>query len=69
MADTQFTLGELALLKSAYASGTLRIRYEDRMVDYASADDLLKRISFIESRLATNGPRPRAGFASFSRGE
>lgn len=61
---------ELTALKAAYASGTLRVSYDGRSIEYASEADLIKRIRTIERALASAaGTRPPvAGFASFSRG-
>ncbi len=61
---------ELAALKAAYASGTLRVSYDGRSIEYASEADLIKRIRTIERAIAaSSGTRPPvAGFASFSRG-
>ena len=66
-----WTQAELDALKSAYASGTLRVSYEGKTVEYAGAIDLLSRIRTIEREMATNaGARlPVAGLAGFSRGE
>ena len=61
---------ELDALKTAFASGTLRVRYEDKLIEYGSADDLMKRIQTIENeiRASSGNPRPVAGYASFGRG-
>jgi len=66
-----WTQAELDALKAAYASGTLRVSYDGKTVEYASADDLKKRIQTIESAInsANGNPRPIAGFASFGRGD
>jgi len=67
-----WTTAELDALKRAYASGTLRVSYDGRTVEYGSADDLLKRIRTIESEIASSSAataRPIAGFAGFSRGD
>jgi hypothetical protein len=67
-----WTTAELDALKRAYASGTLRVSYDGRSVEYGSADDLLKRIRTIEAEIAaTSGAtkRPLAGYAGFSRGD
>lgn len=67
-----FTQGELDALKRAYASGTTRVTYEGKTVEYATAKDLMQRISFIERALAPNSPRaarPSAGFVRFRRGD
>ena len=62
---------ELDALRRAYASGTLRITYEGRTVQYDDADGLLKRIKTIEESInAGNGRRrPRVGIVRFSRGD
>lgn len=66
---TSWSDTELAALKRAYASGTLRVSYEGKSVEYGSADDLLSRIRTIERELAgENKPLPIAGFAGFRRG-
>ncbi|ALK09012.1 phage head-tail joining protein [Blastochloris viridis] len=66
-----WTTTELDALKRAYASGTLRVSYDGKTVEYGSADDLLKRIRTIESEMAaaSGSGRPVAGFATFSRGD
>lgn len=66
---TQWTEAELAALKRAYASGTLRVSYDGKSVEYGSADDLLSRIRTIEREMSsTSSPLPVAGFAGFRRG-
>src|SRR5581483_6789782 len=71
MAQVTWTESELAALKRAYASGTLRVSYDGKTVEYGSADDLLKRIRTIEREqaAASEAPLPIAGFAGFSRGD
>ena len=66
-----WTQAELDALKSAYASGTLRVSYEGKTVEYAGAIDLLSRIRTIEREMAASarGMLPVAGLAGFSRGE
>ena len=62
---------ELDALRRAYASGTLRVTYNGKTVEYGSADDLLKRIQTIENAIsaASGSPRPIAGYAGFGRGD
>jgi hypothetical protein len=62
---------ELDALRRAYASGTLRVTYNGKTVEYGSADDLLKRIQTIENAIsaASGTPRPVAGYARFGRGD
>ena len=61
---------ELDALRKAYASGTLRVSFEGRSVEYGSAADLLSRIRTIEAEMATqSGNRPpKRSLASFGRG-
>ena len=65
-----WTEPELAALRKAYASGTLRVSFEGRSVEYGSAADLLSRIRTIEAEMATqSGTRPpKRSLASFGRG-
>jgi len=67
---TTWTETEVAALRRAYASGTLRVSYDGRSVEYGSAEDLLRRIRLIEGELAasTGKPKPRRSFASFAKG-
>ena len=69
-AMTDWTEVELAALKRAYASGTTRVSYDGKSVDYGTAEDLLARIRTIERAIARVGrPLPVAGLAGFSRGD
>ena len=67
---TNWTESELSALRRAYASGTTRVSYDGKSVDYGSAEDLLARIRTIERAIAgTAHPLPIAGRAGFSRGD
>ncbi len=61
---------ELAALKRAYASGTMRVSYDGKSIEYGSAADLLARIRRIEAEMAaaSGTPKPRRSFATFSKG-
>ena len=65
-----WTDAELAALKRAYASGTLRVSYDGKSVEYGSAADLLARIRTIEAEMARASGRakPRRSYAAFSKG-
>lgn len=67
---TTWTDTELTALRRAYASGTLRVSYDGKSVEYGTAEDLLKRIRVIESEIAEaqGKPKPRRSFASFAKG-
>ena len=65
-----WTATELEALRRAYASGTLRVSYDGKSVEYGSADDLLKRIRTIEAEMAAaaGNPKPRRSLATFRKG-
>ena len=65
-----WTQSELDALKKAYVSGTLRVSYDGRMVEYGSEADLIRRIRVIEREIAvaSGKPRPSHSLASFSKG-
>jgi len=65
-----WTPSELDALRKAYASGTLRVSFEGRSVEYGSASDLLSRIRTIEVEMAAQSgrKRPSRSLASFARG-
>lgn len=52
-----WTQAELDALRSAYASGTTRVTYEGRTVEYDTGASLLDRIRVIEAGFA--GPNRR----------
>ena len=61
---------ELAALRKAYASGTLRVSYEGRSVEYGAEADLIQRIRTIESEMAMAEGRPKRkrSLATFRKG-
>ena len=65
-----WTQSELDALRKAYASGTLRVSFEGRSVEYGSASDLLSRIRTIEGEMQAQSGRkpPRRSLASFAKG-
>lgn len=65
-----WSLSELDALRRAYASGTLRVTFEGRSVEYGSAVDLLSRIRTIETEMQSqSGSKPpRRSLAAFGRG-
>jgi hypothetical protein len=65
-----WTGAELDALKRSYASGTLRVSYEGKTVEYGSEADLIRRIRTIEGEMAVlaGNPRPRRSLASFRKG-
>ena len=65
-----WTQSELDALKAAYASGTLRVSYDGRSVEYGSEDDLMRRIRVVERGIAAvaGKPKPSRSLASFTKG-
>ena len=65
-----WTVPELEAVRKAYASGTLRVSFEGRSVEYGSAVDLLSRIRTIEAEMQSqSGTKPpRRSLAAFGRG-
>ena len=66
-----WTQAELDALKAAYASGTTRVTYEGKTVEYDTEAALLRRIQTIEASISADAgtPRPVAGYAGFGRGD
>ena len=64
------TQAELDALKRAYASGTLRVSYDGKTVEYGSEADLIRRIRTIEGEIAvlSGNPKPRRSLARFAKG-
>lgn len=64
-----WTQAELDALKAAYATGTTRVSYEGKTVEYDTGAQLLARIRVIEGEVAgtSAGRRPSVGFVTFSR--
>lgn len=60
---------ELAALKQAYRSGTRRVSYDGKLVEYDDEAGLRRRIAFLEAEIAgqAGSARPVAGFATFRR--
>jgi hypothetical protein len=71
MVSMSWTQAELDALKAAYASGTMRVTYDGKTVEYDSEAALLRRIQTIEGAInaAAGTPRPAAGYAAFDRGD
>ena len=65
-----WTQAELDALKRAYASGTLRVSYEGKTVEYGSEADLIRRIRTIEGEIAvlSGNSKPRRSLARFGKG-
>jgi hypothetical protein len=54
-----FTSNDLATIDKAIAAGARSVRFQDREVEYASMDDLLKaRTEILNELSAQTGPQP-----------
>lgn len=65
-----YTQAQLDALDAAIASGTLRVRYEDRDITYRDLDELRQARQIVQADLAgqSGTPRQTRSFASFSKG-
>ena len=65
-----WTQTELDALTQAYASGTLRVSYDGKTVEYGAEADLLRRIRTIEAEMAAaeGRPNPKRSFVTFRKG-
>lgn len=65
-----YSAAQLATLQNALASGTLRIRFEDRSVEYRSMEELRQAIQIVEDALAVDSgvPKQMRSLARFSKG-
>ena len=69
MSTTSYTQADLDSLKRALASGTRRVQFGDRSVEYASVDDLKKAISTVQAALdAQAGNKPVRQILLYSDG-
>ena len=50
---TDWTETELSALRRAYASGTTRVSYDGKSINYGSDAELANAISDLETRIAT----------------
>jgi hypothetical protein len=56
-----YTQSQLEALEAALASGTLRVSFEGRSMEYRSVEELKKAIAEVKSGLAAQDPsRPRS---------
>ncbi len=56
-----YTKTQLEALEAALASGTLRVSFEGRSIEYRSVDELKKAIAEVKAALAAADPeRPRS---------
>jgi hypothetical protein len=59
---------DLEALEAAIASGTLRVKYRDKEVEYRSLDELLRARDLIRKDLAVTSGRTTRIFSEHDRG-
>lgn len=66
----EYTVGQLASLKAAYAQGALRVRYSDKEVEYRSLSEMKALINEIDESIsgATSANTKRFSLGSHHRG-
>ena len=63
-----YTDAQLVALESALASGTLRVTYDGRTVEYRSVDELSKAIRIVRAALTPATPRLTHMHPAYSKG-
>jgi hypothetical protein len=62
-----FTTEQLNALEAAIATGSKRVKYADKEVEYQSLDDMLRLRDLMQSELGQK-PKTKRFFANFSKG-
>lgn len=62
-----YTHIQLDALKAAYASGTLRVSYDGKSVEYRSLADLERAISVVTAELSPTTVPERSSLATFTK--
>ena len=65
---SRFTEDQLKKLKTAYASGVLRVRYGDTDITYQSMAEMRKAISVLEKELGVNKQKIRLSTVQYDNG-
>ena len=63
-----FTTPDLAELEKAIKTGTLRVKYADREVEYRSLDEMLRLRDLMRKELGLAPTGPLRWFAAHSKG-
>ena len=63
-----WTSTDLSTIETAIASGTLRVQFADRMVEYRSISELLKARDAMKTSLETTASTSRTSYVEHSRG-
>lgn len=68
MPETSWTTEDLTAIEVAIASGTRRVKYKDRDVEYSSLSELLKIRDLIRAALGVTSGRNTRILSEFDRG-
>lgn len=70
MACTQYTLEQYQTLSDAIATGSKKVKYGDKEVEYRSLDEMIRILGLMKDCLfpSANGGNNSRKFASFSKG-
>lgn len=63
-----YTAAQLAALETAFASGTLRVSYDGKSIEYRSMADLERAIAVVRAALYPASVPARSSVAIFSKG-
>lgn len=66
--EAGFTQSQLIAIEAAITNGSLRVKYQDREVEYRSMEELLKVRDLIRKDLGITSGRNKRIFSEFSRG-
>lgn len=63
-----YTQTQLEALQAALASGTLRVSYDGKTVEYRSVDELIRAIAVVEAGVNVASPRLTHMNPAYSKG-
>jgi len=63
-----WTTDDLAKLESAFAQGTLRVQYADKLIEYRSLNDMMRLLDIIRKELGVVPKNAGRKFAQHSKG-
>ena len=63
-----YTIEQLTALEAAIAEGALTVKYQDKLVQYRSLDEMIRIRKLMRDDLGLNGTSGGRRLASFSKG-
>lgn len=67
--DTDWYLAEIEAVRTAIASGTTRVSYDGKSVEFGSRADLMARLRWLIRQMNGGVGPSNCAFASFDRGD